>query len=69
MTFNIQKVKGQLHCDIMMSCQNTFLAIIHIIQCHRSGTEEEIVTTFHIWLDTELVTLTLGIHLETVVIV
>jgi len=66
MTFYIQKVKGQLHCDIIMFCKNTFLAII---QHHNSETEGEIVTIFHIWLDTELVTLILDFHLETVVIV
>ena len=66
MTFYIQKVKGHLHCDIIMFCKNTFQAII---QRHNSGTEGEIVTIFHIWSDTELVTLILGGHLETVVIV
>ena len=60
MTFSIQKVKGQLHCDITMFCKNTFL---DIIQHHNSGTEGEIVTIFHIWSDTELVTLILGVHL------
>lgn len=44
MTFCIQKVKGQLWCDIMMSSKNTFLVIIHQ---HNLGTEE-IVTIVHI---------------------
>ena len=56
MTFNVQKVKGQLHCDIMVFCKTTFL---DIIQRHDAGTEGEIVTIFHTWSDTELVTLIL----------
>lgn len=60
MAFYIQEVKGQLDWDIIMFCKNTFRAII---QCHDSGTEEEI---FHIWRDAELI---LGGHLETVVMV
>lgn len=35
-----------------------------IIQHLNSGTEGQIVTIFHIWWDTELVTLILGAHLE-----
>ena len=66
MTFYTQKVKGQLHCDNIMFCKNTFLAVI---QHHNSGTEGEIVTIFHIWSDTELVTLIFGVHLQTVLIV
>ena len=66
MTFYIQKVKGQLNCDIIMFCKNTFLTII---QRHNARIEGEIVSIFHIWLDTELVTLILGAHLGTVVIV
>ena len=38
MTFYIQKVKGELQCDIIMFCKNTFLAVI---QHHYSGREEE----------------------------
>lgn len=38
MTFNIQQVKGELHCDIIMLCKSTFLAIT---QLHISETEEE----------------------------
>ena len=49
-----------------MFCKNTFLAII---QHHNSGTEGKNVTIFHIWSDTELVTLILGGHLETVLVV
>ncbi len=63
MTHKIHKVKGQLYCDIIMFCTITFQAII---QLHKSGTEGETVTTFHMWSDTELVTLIFGAHLETV---
>ena len=66
LTFYIQKVKGQLHSDIIMFCKNTYLAFI---QHHNLGTGGEIVTIFHIFSDTELVTLILGAQLETVVIV
>ena len=69
MTFYIQKVKGQLHCDIIMFCKKKQATFLVIIQRHNSGTEGEIVTIFHIWSDTELVTLILGLHLETAVIV
>lgn len=65
MEFYIQKVKGQHHCDVMIFCRNTFLAII---QHHKSRTEGEIVTTFHSWLDTKLVLLIFGLHHETVLI-
>ena len=55
-TFYIQKVKGQLHCDDIMFYRNTFLAVI---QHHNSGTEGEIVTIFDICSDTESLTLDL----------
>lgn len=45
-----------------MFYKNTFLAIIHHHQ--RRGD----VTLFHIWSDTELVTIILGAHCETVLI-
>ena len=63
MTFDIQQVKGQLHCDVIMFSKNTFLAIV---QHHNSGTEGDVVTIFHIWSDTELVTVNLAAHLEAV---
>ena len=47
-TFCIQKFKSQLHCDLMMFCINTSLAVI---QCHNS--EREIMPIF----GTELATL------------
>ena len=65
MKFYIQKVKGQLHCDIMMVCRNTLLAII---KHYNSGSKEETVTIFYICSYTELVTLILGTHLETVIV-
>ena len=37
--FYMQKVKGQLHCDNIMFCKNTFLADI---RQHTSGTEGEV---------------------------
>lgn len=58
MTFYIKKVKGQLHCDIIL-CKNTFLAVI---LSYNPATEEDIVTIFHISSDTELVTLILELR-------
>lgn len=53
--------KGQFHSDIIMFCRKTFQAIIH----QDSATKEEIMTIFHIWLNTQLVTLILDGHPET----
>lgn len=64
--FNIQKVNVQLHCDIKRFCINTFLAIIQHL---RSGEKEDIVKIFHIWLDSALVILIFGAHLEAIVII
>ena len=61
-TFFIQKVKSQLHIEIIMFFRNAFMVII---QRHNTGTEGEIVT---IGADTELVTLIFGAHLQTVLI-
>lgn len=55
MTFYFQK--GQLYCDMIMFYTNTFLAII---KTHMSGTEIELVTTFPIRSNNELVTLILA---------
>lgn len=52
--------------NIVMLYQNSFKPII---QHQNIGTEGEIVIIFHIWSGTELVTLNLGAHLETVVAV
>ena len=41
--FYVQKVKSQLHCDIMMFCINTSLL-----------TQGQIVIIFQIWSDSEL---------------
>lgn len=43
MTFYIEKVKGQFHCDITLFCHNRFLAIIK----NHYSTEEKIVSIFH----------------------
>ena len=51
MTFYIQKIKDQPHCD---THKNVFLAYI---KHHNS--QGDIVIIFHIWSDTELVTLIL----------
>ncbi len=37
-----------------------------MVQHHNVGAKGRIVTIFNIWLDTELVTLMLNVHLETV---
>lgn len=44
MTFYIQRVEGELHCDVVMFSKNTFVAVI---QHHHSGTDGE--TIFHIY--------------------
>ncbi len=62
-TFSIQNVKGHCHCDIIIFCTNTFLAII---QCYNSGGDGDHIA--HL-VDTELVTLIFDVHLETVQIV
>ena len=62
----IQKVKGQLHCDIIVFCKQSFLASV---QRHTSGTGGDILTIPYIWSDTELVTLFLDAHLEAVMII
>lgn len=49
------KVKGQLH-----SAKTPFLPSFN------AGTEGEIGTVFHMWSDTELVSLILGVNLEAV---
>lgn len=54
MTFNISSVKGQLYRDTIMFFKSSFLVIIYR---HNSGTEGEIMTIFHMCLDTELMTL------------
>ena len=54
-----QKIRGELH---IMFYKNTFLAIIH--RHERRGD----VTLFYIWSDTELVTIILAAHCETVLI-
>ena len=50
----------------MMFYKKRFLAII---QHHNSGQQWEIDTMFHIWSDTELVTVILALHFETMLIV
>lgn len=59
----MQKVKGQHHCDIKINEKTLFWPLF---KRHNSGTEEKII--FHIWSDTESMTLILGALLETVVI-
>lgn len=69
MTFYIQKVNNKLCCDTMVFCRTTFQAIIYYYWHHDLETHVKIVTIFHKWLDNELVTLILGAHLGTMVIV
>ena len=54
MMFYVQKVQGQLH--IITFCKNPFLDITQYLN---SGAEGETGTIFHIWFDTDLVTLVL----------
>ena len=58
MRFDIQKVNGQLHFDIIISCKNVFfcLAITHTTAQKQEG-------------DTKLVTLILAYHTEAAVII
>ena len=53
------------HSEVTVIC-STYLAVT---QNHNSRTEGEIVTIFHIWLDTDLLTIILGVHRQTVGIV
>lgn len=69
-TDDIEIQKGQrfnfLYNEILLFNKNTSLAII---QNHVSATEGRIVTIFHLWFDTESVTLTLVANLETLSVV
>lgn len=61
MPFYFQKVKGQLHCNVVIFS-------LKMIQHHKSPIEVKIVTIYHIWSHTEMATLSLGAHIETVVL-
>lgn len=42
MTFYIRKVKGQLPCDVIMSCRNTFLAVIQQLNSEQKADRDHV---------------------------
>lgn len=66
MTLFIPEFEGQVRCDILMSSR---AASLMVILNYDSAARGETVASFHIWLDTDLVTVILPARPQNMLIV